>query len=612
MAPVITTPPSEPVGTTHDTIPLGEYLFLRIAQANPSLKSALGIPGDFNLALLEHLYSPAVAEKMEFVGFCNELNAAYAADGYAKHMNSLSMLITTYGVGELSALNGVAGAFAEFAPVMHIVGTTSTVAMEQARNTSGRNVCNIHHLVQSKNALESPDHDVYKKIVEPFSVVQESLDLDMDANLDKIDHVIVKVLQERRPGYLFVPLNISDIAVPSHRLAQPLPLSELADISLVNSIAARILQKLYSAKKPSVVGDALTGRFGAGEQLNQFAEELPRDHVKLFSTLMGRFMDETRDNHIGIYSGKLSQTKHVVDVLENETDVLLVLGYLNNEVNSGIYSRDYSKISDYVEVHPDYIYIDGEMIMVKDPVTGKRSFAIADLVAALARDVDASRFQKPSLDVRCFKQGVREMLATDSTPQHELTQNKLIDFFNQYMRPNDILVVDLCSFIFGVGDIVFPRGTQFYNQNFYGSIGYALPATFGVCRAERDLGTNRRVLLVQGDGLAQMTVQEWSTYLRYDIQAPEIFLLNNEGYTVERIIKGATRSYNDIQATWDWTKLLLVFGDSECEKHDAEKLETTSDLVQLLGQKRSSKIRFYDLKLHKMDVPDRFHLMLSK
>lgn len=38
----------------------------------------------------------------------------------------LTVVVTTYGVGELSALNGIAGAYAEVLPVIHIVGNTST------------------------------------------------------------------------------------------------------------------------------------------------------------------------------------------------------------------------------------------------------------------------------------------------------------------------------------------------------------------------------------------------------------------------------------------------------------------------------------------------------
>jgi hypothetical protein len=36
------------------------------------------------------------------------------------------LVVTTYGVGELSAINGIAGAFAEQLPIIHIVGNTAT------------------------------------------------------------------------------------------------------------------------------------------------------------------------------------------------------------------------------------------------------------------------------------------------------------------------------------------------------------------------------------------------------------------------------------------------------------------------------------------------------
>jgi pyruvate decarboxylase len=89
-----------------DTIKLGDYLFTRLLQLG--VESMFGVPGDYNLRLLDFV-TPA---GLHWVGNCNELNAAYAADGYGR-IKGLAALITTYGVGELSALNGIAGAYAE-------------------------------------------------------------------------------------------------------------------------------------------------------------------------------------------------------------------------------------------------------------------------------------------------------------------------------------------------------------------------------------------------------------------------------------------------------------------------------------------------------------------
>lgn len=62
---------------------------------------------------------------LEWVGNTNELNAAYAADGYARTRNGAACVVTTHGVGELSALNAIAGSMTEQVKVIHVVGQTS-------------------------------------------------------------------------------------------------------------------------------------------------------------------------------------------------------------------------------------------------------------------------------------------------------------------------------------------------------------------------------------------------------------------------------------------------------------------------------------------------------
>lgn len=59
----------------------------------------------------------------------NELIASYAADGYAR-INGAAAFVSTFGPGELSAYCGVAGQYAEYVPVVHIVGYPSVSAMK--------------------------------------------------------------------------------------------------------------------------------------------------------------------------------------------------------------------------------------------------------------------------------------------------------------------------------------------------------------------------------------------------------------------------------------------------------------------------------------------------
>ena len=100
-------------------VSVAEYLLIRLKQMG--IDHIFGVPGDFVLGFLNEV----LESEVRYVGTCNELNAAYAADGYAR-LKGAGAFVTTYAVGELSALNGLAGAFAERVPVVAITGAPST------------------------------------------------------------------------------------------------------------------------------------------------------------------------------------------------------------------------------------------------------------------------------------------------------------------------------------------------------------------------------------------------------------------------------------------------------------------------------------------------------
>ncbi len=52
---------------------------------------------------------------------CNEINAGYAADGYAR-WKGVGAVVVTFTVGGLSVINAIAGAYSENLPVICIVG----------------------------------------------------------------------------------------------------------------------------------------------------------------------------------------------------------------------------------------------------------------------------------------------------------------------------------------------------------------------------------------------------------------------------------------------------------------------------------------------------------
>ncbi|KAK8628927.1 hypothetical protein V6N13_077791 [Hibiscus sabdariffa] len=99
---------------------LGRHVARRLVEIG--VKDVFTVPGDFNLTLLDHL----IAEPgLKNIGCCNELNAGYAADGYARS-RGVGACVVTFTVGGLSIINAIAGAYSENLPVICIVGGPNT------------------------------------------------------------------------------------------------------------------------------------------------------------------------------------------------------------------------------------------------------------------------------------------------------------------------------------------------------------------------------------------------------------------------------------------------------------------------------------------------------
>src|SRR6476659_11153051 len=98
-----------------DTPPVSvaDYIVARLAAEG--IDHCFGVAGDYVFPICDAVDSSA---NVKWIGCANELNASYAADGYAR-IRGAAMLATTYGVGELSAMNGVMGAKAERTLVFH-------------------------------------------------------------------------------------------------------------------------------------------------------------------------------------------------------------------------------------------------------------------------------------------------------------------------------------------------------------------------------------------------------------------------------------------------------------------------------------------------------------
>jgi indolepyruvate decarboxylase len=155
-----------------------------------------------------------------------------------------------------------------------------------------------------------------------------------------------------------------------------------------------------------------------------------------------------------------------------------------------------------------------------------------------------------------------------------ITADALYPRWADFLRPNDIVITETGTSSMGLAFAPMPKGATFHNQTLWGAIGWATPAAFGAAVAAPD----RRVVLITGEGSHQLTAQEISQMGRRGLK-PVVFVLNNSGYLIERLLgKDPNIVYNDL-AAWHYAELPHALG---CDGWFTARVTTCDELDEAL------------------------------
>ena len=543
-----TNTPAGPSGYT-----VGDYLLDRLAELG--VGEMFGVPGDFNLEFLDHVLAH---EEISWVGGANELNAGYAADGYAR-VRGMAALLTTFGVGELSAANAIAGSYAERVPVVHIVGAPPTKTQAAGKV--------VHH------SLGDGDFGRFFRMAREITCAQAALTADTATS--EIDRVLMEVRDEQRPGYLVLA---SDVArFPAEPPVTALPVRETETCPRALSLFTRAAAELIADHQVTVLADGLVQRRQAVHRLTELlnADAIP------FATLMSgkSLVDESSPNFLGVYSGATS-AEPVRRAIE-EAPVLVTAGVVFTDVNSGFFTHVINAART-VDIGATQSSVAGEV------------FGPIDMHAALEAltSIVAGRgIASPPPSTTWFEEDGDQPEA-DSV----LTQEVLWDNVSRMLTADCTVLADQGTSYYGMVRHRLPSGATFIGQPLWASIGYTLPAALGASLADRE----RRTVLLVGDGAAQLTVQELGVMAR-EVVAPVIVLVNNNGYTIERAIHGPDAAYNDIVA-WRWPSIPAALGVTN---HISVTARTCGELSRALAEAVSQpeRMAFIEVVLPADDVP---------
>lgn len=534
------------------TYTIGDYLLDRLVDCG--IDRLFGVPGDYNLQFLDRVIAH---EALGWVGCANELNAAYAADGYAR-IKGAGALLTTYGVGELSALNGVAGSYAEHVPVLHIVGAPCSGAQQRGEL--------LHH------TLGDGDFTHFARMSEQITCAQATLTAGNACH--EIDRVLSEMLAHHRPSYLMLPADVARASAtpPARRLVIEGPPADENQLAGFQEYAGQLLR---GSRRVSLLADFLAQRYGLQETLRTWVEKTPIAHATM---LMGKgLFDEQNPGFVGTYSG-IASAPQTRETIENADTIICVGTRFTDTITAGF--TQHLPPERTIEIQPFAVRV------------GERWFSRIPMDQALAVLIGlsvnlAAEWALPSVSLP----------EVGGAAGGTLSQKSFWSTVQEQLRPGDIILADQGTAAFGAAALRLPSDATLLVQPLWGSIGFTLPAAYGAQTAAPD----RRVVLIIGDGAAQLTIQEMGSMLR-DKQRPLILLLNNEGYTVERAIHGPEQRYNDI-ALWDWNRLPEAFAPDVPSR--CWRVTRTAELKEAMNDSLTSdRLTLVEVMLPKMDIPD--------
>jgi indolepyruvate decarboxylase len=434
-----------------------EYVLTRLHQIG--VTDVFGVPGDFAFPVQDAIVAHP---DINWIGCSNELNAGYAADGYAR-IRGVAALSTTYGVGELSAIGAVAGSYAEHLPVFHLTG------MPNLATQADRAL--VHH------TLGNGEFGLFRSMAD--TVVGASAIITPANVVAQTERLIAEALYNRRPVYMAFPSDVVDQPVLASSAPLTPPSSDPAALAVV---ADAIVQALDAAPKACVLPGFLLDRLGLRDIAGKFIDAAGLPFATMFADKA--VLDEDHPNYIGMYDGRLME--ETVREFVESCDSVLTVGTMQTDFNTGAFTAHLDPART----------IDIGLHRTQVGSTVYQNVEMADILEELA-----ARSWPPRTHPGIRPGSLGPVTGADDDP---ITADSLYPRWAEFLKPDDIVIAETGTCSMGLAFAQLPHGAQFYNQTLWGAIGWATPAAVGAAVAARD----RRLVLFTGEGSHQLTAQE--------------------------------------------------------------------------------------------------------
>ena len=490
-----------------------------------------GYPGGAVLPIYDALFAE---HGLIHVLVRHEQGAVHAAEGYARSTGKPGVVLVTSGPGATNAVTGITDALMDSIPLVVITGQVPTHLI----GTDAFQECDTVGITRPC----TKDNWLVRDINDLSRVLHEAFQIATTGRPGPVVVDIPKDVQFQKGSYL-PPSNVQ------HRSYRPRTEPEPAAI-------LRAVEMMAEAKRPVFYTGG--GLINSGPAASRALRELvDLTGFPITSTLMGLgAFPASRPEWLGMLGMHGTwEANHAM----HDCDLMICLGARFDDRVTGrvnAFSPGSKKI--HLDIDPSQI---NKVVRADLAIVGDAARAIGEMVQvwkAKKKQADKVALKEWWAQIDAWR--ARKSLAYKNSdtlikPQYA------VDRLYELTKGRDVYITTEVGQhqMWAAQRFKFEQPNHWMTSGGLGTMGYGLPAAVGVQMAHRDA----LVIDIAGEASVQMTMQEMSTAVQYDLPI-KIFILNNEYMGMVRqwqeLLHGGRYSHSYSEALPDFVKLAEAFG----------------------------------------------------
>jgi acetolactate synthase-1/2/3 large subunit len=496
------------------------------ALADQGVEHIFGYPGGAVLPIYDALFQQ---KKVQHILVRHEQGAVHAAEGYARSTGKVGTVLVTSGPGATNAVTGLTDALCDSVPLVVITGQVPT------------------HLI-GNDAFQECDTVGITRPCTKYNYLVKSVD-----DLPRVLHEAFHIASSGRPGPVVVDIP-KDVQFAKGNYFKPKEFQHKGYRPKLKGDPDKIKQAvemMAAAKRPLFYtgGGVINSGRAASESLREIAK---LTGFPVTSTLMG----------LGAFPAANPQWLGMLGMhgtweanwAMHDCDLMIAVGSRFDDRITGrldAFSPGSKKI--HIDIDPSSI---NKNVNVDLPIVGDCANVLEDMVRAWRES--GAKTDKKALEAwwsQIGKWRAKNSLAFRNSNEIIKPQYAIQRLYELTKDRDTYITTEVGQHQMWAAQFYrFEEPTRWMTSGGLGTMGYGLPASVGVQLAH----PNSLVVDIAGEASVQMTMQEMSTAVQYDLPI-KIFIINNRYMGMVRqwqeLLHGGRYSHSYSEALPDFVKL---------------------------------------------------------